>query len=298
VPALRLDAPRVYASTRDSIARMAARAAAASSLGACNSITFGVLPRRSQCAERGLRTTRRGRVPRVSGPPIISRGERFLRVFISSVIAGLTTARAEVAEVVRELSMEPWVFEQTPAHSGGLETSYLEQVAESGFVIWLEDGRTTEPVELEIRRAVESGRPRLLVFRLPAESRNERTQTLIAEDHELVKYVEVDEQGLAGAVRATLDDELVRAVRRPELPDGFALPARTELRGRADLADSLTQDIASGATVVISGMGGVGKTALAVELAHRQSDAAQVVRADARPPGPACAGERPSRSAP
>lgn len=208
----------------------------------------------------------------MTGPAPIDRGERPLQVFISSVIEGLTNARACVADVARELNMHPWVFEQTPAHSGGLETSYLEQVEQSEFVIWLEAGRTTEPVEREVRRAVASPRTRLLVFRLPTATRDERTQRLIDDVRERVKYAEVDEDGLADAVRATLDDEIARAVRRRERPDRFALPPRASLRGRDEIAKEVAAAVAHNTVVAISGLGGVGKSALAVDVAHRQDD--------------------------
>ncbi|MDQ4124544.1 MAG: tetratricopeptide repeat protein [Actinomycetota bacterium] len=200
--------------------------------------------------------------------PTVRRGERPLQVFISSVIAGLEDERRHVAQVVRDAGMHAWLFEETPPHSGGLETSYLEQVSESEFVIWLEAGVTTEPVEREIRTALRSAKTRLLVFRLPADERDERTRRLIEEVRRAVKYSEVDQDGLTGAVRAALDDELARAVRAPAAPHRFMLPPSTTVRGRERALDEIAAALNAGEAVAISGLPGVGKTATAIAAAR------------------------------
>ena len=177
--------------------------------------------------------------------------------------------RGTVADVVRERGMSPWVFEETGAHSGGLELSYLEQVAASDFVIWLVAGTTTVPVENEVRRGMASRKSRLLVFRLPRDDEDEPTRRLMADVQRVVKYVEVDEASLAHAVRVSLDDELTRAVRSDEPPDRFLLPQADALRGREGQSDEMLAALSRDGAVAISGLGGVGKSALAIAVAHR-----------------------------
>lgn len=207
----------------------------------------------------------------------VIRGEQPLQVFVSSVTAGLEQSRATVASVVRERDMVPWVFEQTGAHSGGLEVSYLEQVAASDFVVWLVAGTTTAPVEKEIRRAMASAISRLLVFRLPRDHEDERTRRLMGDIQRGVKYVEVDQASLAQAVRVSLDDELARSVRGDRPLDRFVLPQANELRGRDQEGTKLLAALRGGSSAAVSGLGGVGKTALAVAVAHQLDTVGRVL---------------------
>lgn len=142
------------------------------------------------------------------------RSEPVPRAFISSVMTpALEPIRAEViAAFDRASNIVPWAFETSPASSEHVVDGYLRKVREAAFVIWLAGESTTDPVEAEIGEALAANR-RLLVFALPTEQRDERTQALLDRVREVVHYRELTDAAEIGAeVKAAVADEISRAL--------------------------------------------------------------------------------------
>ena len=131
----------------------------------------------------------------------------------------LTTARRTAEQAVCTFPItQSWTFEYTPASSTSPEESYLQKVEKSDFVIWLVGRETTQPVVDEITTCINAGR-RLLIFKLPAASQDDRTQELLQRVSPQFKWQTVatmDE--LSAHITAALSDELVRALRDPAPP--------------------------------------------------------------------------------
>lgn len=121
--------------------------------------------------------------------------------------------RREVVSAFDQVSgVLPWAFEMSPASSENVVDGYLRKVRDATFVIWLAGGTTTSPVEAEIGEALAAG-GRLLVFVLPAQQRDERTQDLLKRVQESVRYREVaDVAEIATEVKAAVGDEISRAL--------------------------------------------------------------------------------------
>jgi hypothetical protein len=106
----------------------------------------------------------------------------------------------------------PWAFEASPASAEPVVEGYLRQVREAAFVIWLAGESTTDPVEAEIGEALAANR-RLLVFVLPTQHREQRTQALLDRVKDVVRYRELPDTAEIGAeVRAAVADEISRAL--------------------------------------------------------------------------------------
>ena len=145
------------------------------------------------------------------------KSESDLLVFISSVMDDeLGLARDSTAKAIQEMGFgRPWAFEYTPASSEAASDAYLRKVEESDFVIWLVGSRTTQPVVNEVHRCLAS-QGRLLVFKLPADNRDEQTEALLQEAGRVVKWKEVADLPMLGSeITLALSDEIVRALRDP-----------------------------------------------------------------------------------
>ena len=156
-------------------------------------------------------------VPSRSQP---ERSETDVIVFISSVMNNhLNHARQIAKEAIEEISFgRPWAFEQTPASSENPSSAYLRKVQEADFVVWLVGSETTQAVIEEINACIASGR-RLLVFKLPAQTRDSHTESFLYTVRAYAKWKEVDSlEALKDHIRAAFADEVVRALRDPAVP--------------------------------------------------------------------------------
>jgi hypothetical protein len=136
------------------------------------------------------------------------------RAFISSVMTPeLEPIRTEViAALDHANNIVPWAFEASPASAEPVVEEYLRQVREAALVIWLAGESTTDPVEAEIGEALAANR-RLLVFVLPTQHREQRTQALLDRVKDVVRYRELLDTAEIGAeVRAAVADEISRAL--------------------------------------------------------------------------------------
>lgn len=146
--------------------------------------------------------------------------ESDLIVFVSSRInEELKRARTTAVDTINGLTFaRAWTFEHTTASSEPPEDTYLRKVRESDFVVWLVGTDTTQPVIDEINMAISSN-CRLLAFALPADHRDNATKCLIDFAGKYAKWTDVrSHDELSTAIKTSLSDELIRAVRNPEAP--------------------------------------------------------------------------------
>ena len=172
-------------------------------------------------------------------------GENELLVFISSVMdEDLNPARELVVKAIEELPFgRPWAFEYTPASSESATDVYLRKVEEADFVVWLVGSNTSQAVVNEVQRCL-GCHGRLLVFKLPAECRDETTEGLLATVTPWVKWKDIgDLSQLASEIIAALSEEIRVALRDP------LGVARNKVLGRA-----LDRSLA-GCTVSFSALG-------------------------------------------
>lgn len=211
----------------------------------------------------------------VTEPPRTLRSaERKLHAFVSSVTAPLRAARHEVGQEIERLGMHPWVFEETPPSGEELENSYLRHIPDSEFFIWLVDATTSAPTAREVRLAMDSPKPSLIVVEVDVESRDAETQALLDEARSRVRTRSAasTRENCGEVVRLALLDELNRA-KQWEISQKRALhqlPAALSnfVDREAQLAEIAEKLANPGASIVVSGMGGVGKSALAVAASH------------------------------
>ena len=164
------------------------------------------------------RTAQRVTVARMASH--VERIEADLLVFISSRMDEEMAAAREIAkQTIDGMDVgRPWVFECTPASSETATDAYLRNVEEADFVVWLVGSTTTPPVEQEVNRCLATN-GRLLVFKLPAEQRDARTEALLQSVSEVIKWREVESVATLGAeIRPALWDEIIRGFRDPKGP--------------------------------------------------------------------------------
>ena len=150
----------------------------------------------------------------------IHRSENDLLVFISSRMSGeMEQARLIAVDAIKRVQFgRPWAFDVTPASSESAEGAYLRKVREADFVVWLVGSETTQPVVNEINEAIASSR-KMLVFKLPVEQRDARTNELIDRVGIYAKWNEVGSiEDLSKSIAEAFSDEIVRAVRNPIAP--------------------------------------------------------------------------------
>lgn len=149
-----------------------------------------------------------------------------LLAFISSVMDDdLQPYRDSVVEDLNSSRfLQPWAFEYTPASSEPLDESYLRHVRDAHFVIWIVDGKTSNPVKREVSEAI-THRRRLLVFRLPRKSRDDGAEEIDDGTEEMIetissnqgpKWCKLDDRNIETFKREfdlTIRDEFTRAIR-------------------------------------------------------------------------------------
>jgi hypothetical protein len=159
-----------------------------------------------------------------------------LGVFVSSVIRPeINVARDVCYGVLSRGLFRAWVWEHTPPSPEEPQEAYLAGVENADLVIWLVAAETSAAVRAEIDHAIARSKP-LLVFRLPAESRDAVTQALFKRVRDGAKTADVvDLVDLESQLTQALNDVLIRAFRgRPNLERKAAVQALYgQLRGLA-----------------------------------------------------------------
>jgi len=222
----------------------------------------------------------------------MSNDESKLTIFISSMIGSLWDQRAAVEEAIRTgiPLARPWVFERAPASSEEITESYLARVRECDIYLLILGNDISDPVKAEYRTAVECDNPRLCFVQEgvePTLALQEFLPTLQAD----VKYATfADQESLCQEVLRAVRQELVQGYKRyrlgkaerdqiaaSALPPIWNLPhlRNPNFTGWGNLLAQLRSALTSGQpaalTQAIHGLGGVGKTQLAVEYAYRHA---------------------------
>ena len=128
-------------------------------------------------------------------------------------------ARKIAIDAIKSIEIgRPWAFECSPASSESADVSYLRKVQEADFVVWLVGRESTPPVVNEVNEAIASGR-RLLVFKLPADQRDDSTLNLIEMVRNYAKWQVVNGvEELPEQIKASIADEIIRGLRDPMPP--------------------------------------------------------------------------------
>ena len=112
----------------------------------------------------------------------VSPSETPLLVFISSRIGEFAVERREIAKAIAQIPvMRPWIFEQAPAPSDALDTTYLNKVASCDIFVQLLGEDISEPVVAEYRAAQEHEKPCLVFVRNDRVKRSEALEAYIGQ---------------------------------------------------------------------------------------------------------------------
>ena len=140
-----------------------------------------------------------------------------LRVFISSRQDDeMSRPRALAIEVVGNYpGMVVWAFEDAPASSEIARDRYVRNAGEADIVIWIIGSTTTTPIIEEISACMRA-QGKLLAFKLPADERDEETDSLIQKVSEYSTWKTVENvDDLPTHISASLTDEMLRRFRDP-----------------------------------------------------------------------------------
>jgi len=106
---------------------------------------------------------------------------RKIRVFVSSSLTELEGEREIAQEIIKDLNMEPVMFEDFPAMDKTLESAYIDELKKADIFVGILWKDLTEAVEKEINTAFELGIPLLLLAKMITyrESRTQRLDRLL-----------------------------------------------------------------------------------------------------------------------
>jgi predicted ATPase len=228
----------------------------------------------------------------VAAEPYIRTPDQRLRVFISSTLAELAPERAAVRAAIEQLHLTPVMFElgARPHPPRDLYRAYLAQSQVFLGIYgerygWVAPGEQVSGLEDEFRLA--SNHPQLLYVREPAPHREPRLDELLdrVRDADRASYrTFATPQELADLV---CDDLIVLLSERFELADRTHVDGPGPLRAVSTVPRPLTATIGRDGDVAalvdllrtrrtrlvtVTGPGGVGKSRVALEVAHAVAD--------------------------
>ena len=230
--------------------------------------------------------------------PILTPDQR-LRVFLSSTLVELAAEREAVRGVVERLRLRPVLFElgARPYPPRALYRSYLEQSHIFVGVYWERYGWVAPDMEisgLEDEFRLSASLPRLLYVKEPAPNREARLSALIDQMAQLPDAMPRGFSATDQLAEMVADDLALlmseRFANRPRAPDPRGtttaavvaedvsvqrLPSpSTSFVGRdterREVIELLLRDDVR--LVTLAGMGGIGKTRLALEVGHALAD--------------------------
>lgn len=207
-----------------------------------------------------------------------------VRVFISSTMNELANERKAASEAIEKLKLTPVLFElgARPHPPKDLYRAYLEQ---SHIFVgiywnnygWIAPGMTISGLEDEYR--LSSGKPQLIYVKNPAPQREERLKKLLAEieNSGTVCYRVFSTPAeladlLQNDLALLLSERFEIPIPQQTIATASPLPImRSSLIGRQRELAELKEMILSPEIfqITITGMGGTGKTRIAIELGHR-----------------------------
>ena len=219
---------------------------------------------------------------------VIRTPDQRLRVFVSSTLEELGPERTAVRQAIEDLHLTPVMFElgASPHPPRALYRAYLEQSHVFVGIYWQRYGWIAPDMEvsgLEDEYLLSEGIPRLVYFKQPADAGDERMTEFVGRiksgNNSFRKFQTEDE--LAELLREDLAHLLTErfeavpgngADPRAELDLRAALPVPiTRLVGRERDVSQLLELLAwdDVRLVTLTGVGGIGKSRLALEVAHR-----------------------------
>lgn len=209
-----------------------------------------------------------------------------LRVFISSTINELAGERLSAKQAINKLRLIPVMFElgARPHPPRDLYRSYLQQSHIFVGIYWNSYGWVAPDMDisgLEDEYRLSENKPRLIYVKKPAPEREEKLTRLLKEiehsgaacyryfsnEKELGELLEND---LAILLSERFGDDAVPVEEEGQLKDTLPI-VRSSIVGREKELTALKDMILSTDIfmVTVTGMGGTGKTRIAIELAHR-----------------------------
>ena len=207
-----------------------------------------------------------------------------LRVFVSSTLTELAGERAAARRAIEQLRLVPVMFElgARPYPPRSLYLAYLRQSHVFVGIYGERYGWTAPDMEVsgledEVRHAGDL--PMLLYLKTPAPGRDRRLAAMLDDvaQHGGVSYKTYSSAAELESLLATDLAVLLteRFTERSELPVSVPLPRpASEFVGRGAELGELVELITSDAVrlVTLTGPGGIGKTRLAIEVAHAVAD--------------------------
>lgn len=80
----------------------------------------------------------------------ITNSESAPRIFVPGTIEGFRDERKAIDAGLKDLGLDPWVFESKPASSQALVESYVDYVRQSERFVWVVEGEPSEATIEEV----------------------------------------------------------------------------------------------------------------------------------------------------